>query len=177
MAEGFPARGVAIIDALLGLFPALAKGSDEERRSLTSFIAEQMCFELGSGWGTKRADANRPLSKDAIAFRNADNTIEIWDWQNGTTRARQVQAGAPPTESHSRQVFVAVPPVDHLGVVGRPPDSPGPPVLEPDDEFARLIDEAALRICSAIGELVDTLEKLDARLGEIQEAGVRFRLR
>lgn len=177
MAEGFPARGVAIIDALLAAFPALAKGNDDERRALTGFIAEQICFELGAKWGTKRADKGRPASKDGLAFLNADNTIDIWDWQNGTTRDRQVRAGAAPTESHSTQVFIPVTPIDHLGAAVVPGQPPAPPELDSDEAFARVIDEATMRVCGAIGELVDTLEKLDARLDDVQQNGIRFRLR
>lgn len=87
----FPARGVQIIDALYSA--RLAEGTDDERRALTRLFIEQLVFESPSdGWTRKSADPGRPESKDSIA-RVAAGRLCNWDWQNGTTRRRQVQAG------------------------------------------------------------------------------------
>jgi len=177
MAEGFPARGVAIIDALLSKYLVLAQGSDEERRRLTGFIAQQMCFELGEKWGTKSADRYRPPSKDGLAHRNDDGTIDIWDWQNGTTRARQVQVGDAPTVANATQYFIAVERVNVLGVPVAPPPPPPPPPVDPNDELARVIDDAAARIVGGLTELTDMVELLNTRVGDVQRDGIRLRLR
>lgn len=88
---GFPARAVQVIDALYN--PTLANGPDDDRRKLTRTILEQLAFEMpGDGWTWKSADPGRPPSKDSLA-RLINGRLCNWDWQNGTTRQRGVQAG------------------------------------------------------------------------------------
>src|SRR5690242_8250325 len=88
---GFPARGVQIIDALYN--PALANGTDDQRRQLTRTFIEQLVYESpADGWTWKSADPGRPPSKDSIS-RLVSNHLCNWDWQSGSTRLRSVQVG------------------------------------------------------------------------------------
>lgn len=108
-------RQVDIVEALYGLNITLARGDDDQRRQLTKKIAEQFRFEFGPKWGTKSTTPSHPQSKDAIAYDNGDGTIDVWDWQNGTTREPQVDAGDEPDYQGLTQHFIAVEPVNHLG--------------------------------------------------------------
>jgi hypothetical protein len=104
----------------------LAVGNDDQRRELTRMIAEQIRFELGPGWGTKKAGPANPPSKDSITF-NDPATLWNWDWQNGATREP-----IPPGEMTdiTGQVFIEVSPINHLG--GDIPDEPDGP--DPDGD-------------------------------------------
>jgi hypothetical protein len=127
-----PDRVFAIVSALFAQHGALASGDDDARRSLQKMIVETVVKRHpGEGWGWKRADPGRPLSKDTIA----NNLIEpghiiAWDCFDGATRT-PVQRDSMLIDD---QVFVEVSGFDHLnGVIlvpqPRRPDpqrSPGP---------------------------------------------------
>jgi hypothetical protein len=120
----FPARGVQIIDALYN--PALAMGTDDQRRQLTHTFLEQFVFEFPSeGWTWKSADPGRPPSKDSIS-RLVAGRLCNWDWQNGSTRQRSVQAGQI-GEDITGQNPIPVGGVNHLIDVPSPqPPTPSP---------------------------------------------------
>ncbi len=106
-------RAAAIIDAMYEKFKNLAHGSDDQRRELTRKIIEQLVFEFpGRGYGWKSAGRGRPPSKDAIAVFVAGH-LYGWDWQNGGSRKRQVQAGSR-SENLDGQVFIRVGGVKHI---------------------------------------------------------------
>lgn len=107
-----PTRVYEIIVEMYNRHQNLARGTDAERRSLTMMMAEQVCYELGRDWGTKRADKGRPLGKDSISYFK-DNVLMNYDWQNGSTRAPHSPPGN--MERLDGQVFVPVNAVDHLG--------------------------------------------------------------
>jgi len=107
-----PQRVYEIIVELYNRNTVLARGSDDARRSLTMLMAEQVRFELGSEWGTKRADKGRPLGKDSISYFH-DGELMNYDWQDGSTRKPHSPPGN--MESLPTQVFVSVNSVDHLG--------------------------------------------------------------
>ncbi len=121
-----PARVIQIVQALYSRNTTLAQGTDDQRRQLVMLFAQQVRFELGPSWGTKRADPGRPLSKDAIAQKQPDGTLLAWDLIDGASRKPFPNPGSIDI---SKQVFVAVEPFDYLGV-GVPivPPPPPPPV-------------------------------------------------
>jgi hypothetical protein len=123
-----PARVDEIIRTLYERNKALANGSEDDRRTLTRMIGEQNCFELGAQWGTKATSSQAPQSKDAVAFKISTGVMDIWDWQNGTTRQPQTHPNQPPDYPAVKgQYFIECSPVDHLGGGGGtqppPPDS------------------------------------------------------
>lgn len=118
-------RQVSIIHQLYNLHVDLARGNDDQRRQLTRMIAEQICFEFGSDWGTKSSSPTNPQSKDSISFRLNSQTFDNWDWQNGTTRKPQVHVGQSGT-TLTGQHFIVVTPTNHLGTSNggtEPPDN------------------------------------------------------
>jgi hypothetical protein len=124
-------RLVEIFWALYEQNKTLAHGNDEQRRILTRMICEQARFELGVGYGTKSATPNRPPSKDSITFRDVAATkLHNWDWQSGTTRKPQIKVGQE-SEDVSKQHFIEVLPIDHLGITD-PNPIPNPPVPIPN---------------------------------------------
>jgi hypothetical protein len=184
----FPAGGAAIVQQLYERHIEQARGSDDDRRALTRAIAETFCARFGRSWGTKATTAKHPASKDAIAFLNEDYTIDVWDWQNGATRAPQVRDGQPPTYRDARtgpggppQAFIAVPPVDHLAADSAPAN-PWAPAVTPapvpptrDAQLEKLIDV----LQQIVGELQmcnTCMTALSEQLETIDEKGVRVHL-
>lgn len=153
-------RQVDVVEALYGLNINLARGFDDDRRKLTRIIAEQFRFEFGPKWGTKSTTPGHPQSKDAIAYDNGDGTIDVWDWQNGTTREPQVGVGDEPDFTNLNQHFIAVEPINHLG--GEVPDN------NDDDNND---EEAALAaILKKIAENTEQIRADQVRLLEGQSA-------
>lgn len=130
-----PSRIVEIVNTLYERNIPLAQGSDDQRRILTRWIAEQCCFEFNNDWGTKAQSVNHPQSKDAIAFRLISGAMDVWDWQNGSTRQPQVTPNQPPNYPNLfGQFFIQVLPIDHIGVIVAPPVPPtNPPTNPPND--------------------------------------------
>jgi hypothetical protein len=148
-----PAAGQLAIRALYARpeIQSLVKSSDDEdRRKATRIFAEQMAFTVDPKWGTKRADPNRPPSKDAIS-RFVLTTLCNWDIVNGTTRELQFGHGEP----IPGQVFIPVTPTNHLGTTPNPEPEPEP---EPDPEIAKL----KARILVLEGQLLEANEALTA---------------
>jgi hypothetical protein len=107
-----PDRVFVIVSALHARNSALASGDDEARRSLQKMIVETVVKRLpGEGWGWKRADPGRPMSKDAIANNLVQpGHLTAWDCFDGATRA-PVQRDSMLIDG---QVFVEVTGFDHL---------------------------------------------------------------
>jgi hypothetical protein len=158
-----PDRVYRLVVELAARFPELRRGDDEARRAFTLKVAQQVCFSLSPWWGTKRAGAGRPLSKDAIAFQDdaADPPQLIgWDLIDGTTR--EVHPHPIMGEDISGQVFVSVDPVNHLGT------APPPPPPAPDAE----LDAIEARLAA----LEDRQIALTARLEALERPPVRRRV-
>lgn len=148
------ARHVEIITTLWERNQALANGNDDQRRELTRMIAEQCCFEFGPRWGTKAAAAGSPPSKDAIAYLLDNGRIDIWDWQNGSSRKPQVHAGKAADYPNEPQNFISVPPFNHLRSQPPPPPPPDPPAE--DDVLKALV--ALKADIEEIGEHISAIE-------------------
>lgn len=153
----FPARGVQIIDALYN--PPLALGTDDQRRQLTHTFIEQFVFEFPSeGWTWKSADPGRPPSKDSIS-RIFNGRLCNWDWQNGSTRQRAVQAGQI-GEDITGQNPIPVAGINHLmdtPPVVPPPSVPAPPIQTDLAPVKGWID-------SAVANAVQTLYAQNERI-------------
>lgn len=119
-----PDRVFAIVSAVHTQNAALSNGDDDMRRSLQKMVIETVVSRCpGEGWGWKRADPGRPLSKDSIA----NNMIQpghvlAWDCFDGTSRL-PVQRDSIPIDD---QVFVDVVGFDHLRGVALPTITPQP---------------------------------------------------
>lgn len=113
--------------------PQGAPGEDFEERARQWSIAfaEQVAFEQGPMWGMKRADPNRPISKDTISYYLDDGGVRIWDLLSGTGTGRPTLNLDPESQDLPGQFFVRVTPTNHLGVV-QPPVQPTP-TLPPAD--------------------------------------------
>lgn len=128
-------RHIDIIQALYERNIPLANGGEDDRRKLTRMIAEQICLEFGPKWGVKSTTPNHPQSKDTIVEQNDNGSLNIWDWQNGTTRKPQLRAGQPPDHVEFHH-FIEVSPVNHLQVPSNG-DNQNPPVE--DNEVKELL--------------------------------------
>lgn len=122
-AQDFPSRAQDIVVTLYQQHKDLASGDDDQRRSLTKLMAEQIRFELGPEWGTKSAGTGRPQSKDSIA-RLTNGHLFGCDWQNGGSREPFGTIGCPEIPG---QIFIPVDPVNHL--TQAPPVVAPPPVV------------------------------------------------
>lgn len=128
---GFPERGAKIIDTFYEQNIMLAHGDDDQRRTLTRIIAEQMRFEFGA-WSVKSAGPGRPQSKDSLALPQGDSGAFCnWDWQNGTTRKRAVEPGMV-GDFIADQILLPTEAVNRLGNTPAPLPTPVPsPVPQP----------------------------------------------
>lgn len=147
----WPNRVQEIVQTLYSQHIDLANGDDDQRRQLTLWIAEQVRFELGAQWGTKRADGGRPLSKDSISLQ-AVSGFYNFDWQNGSTRQPN---NFPEGVLIGDQVFVPVAAINHLNVGTTLPE---PPVVVPPTLPLTTVDmSAVLQAIGALGKQVDSL--------------------
>lgn len=107
--------------------------AEDRARQWAIGLCEQMAFERpGQGWGTKRADPGRPISKDALArlvkagTAIAPQNLLAWDQLSGAGSGAPSLVADPDSIDISDQVFVAVTPTNHLS--GQPPaPEPTPP--------------------------------------------------
>lgn len=111
--------------------PTGAPGEQHEEnvRQWSIRFAEQVAFEQGPQWGMKRADPNRPISKDTIALN--DGRLLIWDLLLGTGTGNPRLLDDPDSEELVGQVFVVVQPKNHLGTPQQPPPVPPTPPPAP----------------------------------------------
>lgn len=151
-------------DAFVARFPVPqgepGEAHEENVRQWSIRFAEQVAFQRpGMGWGMKRADPNRPISKDTLA-RSMDGKLFIWDMLLGTgTGAPRINPD-PEAEEVTGQVFVPVAQVNHLGVPAAPPATPTP---LPTDQVP--VDP---RVVEVLAALLATQEALVARVGTME---------
>jgi len=122
---------------------------DASWRMWTGQVARQFCHSCGPAWGHKRADPNRPLSADCIAYKSQAG-FAGFDLRNGATGQLVTQPGAIDLTG---QTFVPVEPVDYLGdtvpveppIVPPTPDPTIPPV--PPAPTETRLDSAITAFC------------------------------
>jgi hypothetical protein len=128
-----------LLIAFAAKFPVprtIGGGEAHEQRCREWSIAfcEQVAYSRpGRGYGTKRADSGRPISKDTISQQFAGDMVS-WDLLIGTGTGEPALNLDPHGELTTGQVFEAVEAVNHLGAVV-PPVEP-PPVVEPPPDGA-----------------------------------------
>lgn len=141
-----PAHVKGIRARYLERFPlwSMAPGADAEERARQWSIgfAEQVMFmHPAEGWGMKRADPTRPISKDTISQADAGRLL-TWDQLTGAGTGAPSLVDDPDSKDVSDQFYEDRPeyirPQDHLGLGGElphvPPASPQvvvPPVVVP----------------------------------------------
>ena len=120
---------------------APGEAHEENCRQWSIRFAEQVAFERpGEGWGMKRADGGRPVSKDTIA-RVLDGRLLMWDLLTGTGTGSPRLSENPEGEDITGQVFVPVVPTNRLGTPQQPPQEPPapPPVVVPPVDLSPVL--------------------------------------
>ncbi|HXG72286.1 MAG TPA: hypothetical protein VNJ04_16875 [Gemmatimonadaceae bacterium] len=139
--------------------PGGGDAHEERCRQWSITFAEQVAYELpGKGWGMKRGDANRPISKDTIA-RLSDGRLLAWDLLLGTGTGAPVLVPSPDAMDVTGQVFVPVTPTNHLGATPAP--QPTPPTPTPP--------QPAPGRCNCQGELAVIAAQLSTLRRDLQE--------
>ena len=149
---------------------------EEKARQWSTAIAEQLAFERPQdGFGKKRADPGRPISKDAIARQLGDRLL-AWDMLTGAGTGHPTLVADPDSMDITGQVFVPVTPRNHVGAAApsqpSPPSQPPglqPPPSQPAGQAGSTADVAA--VLAAIQDLARTVQDFrtatDARLADL----------
>lgn len=126
-----PAEVKSLLIAFADRFP-LPQGKpgaahEEACRQWSIRFAEQAAFSFPKGvYGVKRADPTRPVSKDSLAS-NKGNRLVSWDLMAGAGTGSPSIPNDPEFHDIPDQVFVPVPPTDHLnGATPAPTPKPEP---------------------------------------------------
>lgn len=131
---------------------------EEQVRQWSIGLAEQVAFERpGEGWGTKRADPNRPISKDGLARQDDEDRggrLWIWDMVTGAGTGLGRLVENPEAEDITGQVFVPVTPRNRLEAVPVP-EKPKPE-LPPAD------------LGPVVSQLSAILSKIDMLHGHVE---------
>jgi hypothetical protein len=140
----FPARGVAIAQALYAQNPGLTTGSAEQQQLFVQLVAEQMAFEISTDYGLKRAAINRPQGPSQIAYdRGPFGGWRIIDNDGSVTGVLGGIIPQPVWQPFEGQVFISVKPTDHLKVSGPTPDPPLPPPPAPPVDLSPILARIA----------------------------------
>lgn len=127
---------------------------EEQVRQWSIRLAEQVAYELpNQGWGTKRADPNRPISKDGLAWRDDEDRggrLWIFDMVTGAGTGNGRLVENPEAEDITGQVFVPVTPTNHLGAAPKPSAPPAQPLAD-------LV--AVVQAMSNLTSKIDTLQR------------------
>ena len=125
-----------IVDALYARHTDLARGNDDQRRTLMEMIAQTWHARLGKRFGWKSnhgigiansKDGGAEIPEGNEFTPNQRQTLYLWDLFNGTTREPH---RFPFSEEHNQeQFFVPVEPIDHLA--DQPVPVPVPPAPVP----------------------------------------------
>lgn len=136
---------------------------EERARQWTIKFAEQVAFDLpNQGWGMKRADPNRPISKDTIA-RLEGGRLLIWDLLTGTGTGAPRPVENPESEDITGQFFVEVTPTNHLKGITTAT------TLVPDARLVPPPPVAAVDAAQMVEHLAAIRQTLEAILKEQQE--------
>lgn len=118
-----------LLDLFAATFPPPI--DDDACRDWTRRLAEQFAYEFGTNWGTKQADPGRPPSTDCICTASPFTGFDVLI--NQATSWQTVATNPPPLDL-TGQVFIAVVPVDHLGLDDSTGTTPPPPTGLKDRE-------------------------------------------
>lgn len=169
-----PAEVKAIRARYVATFPVPqgepGEAFEESARQWSIRFAEQVAFEQGPLWGMKRADPNRPISKDTLSLYGNDGAIIIWDLLMGTGTGKPRLVDDPHGHEITGQVFVPVTPTNHLGkesgsVTPIPPSLPPLPPADLGPVMAYLS-----QIETKLDTLPGRVDAVDASIGDTRHA-------
>ena len=156
--------------------PLGAPGPDHEERirQWTTQLAEQIAFERPQdGFGKKRADRGRPISKDTIA-RPDGAMLLAWDLLTGSGTGRPTLVVDAESIDITGQVFVAVTPRNHLGTTP-PPAEPIPQTPSAPPPSAPLSPTVIAEILAAIQNVSREIQSLRTSTeGQIADVAARL---
>lgn len=102
--------------------PAEVLAAEERARQWDAGLASQVAWEHpGQGYGLKRADAGRPVTKDGLA--QLSDRLWVFDMLSGAGTGRPTLVPNPDAQDITGQVFV---PVVGRDVIGNGMPTPGP---------------------------------------------------
>ena len=130
-----PSAVLATRDRYVAAFPLWSvpeSQADDTARKWTLGLIAQINFEHpNQGYGSKRADAGRPLSKDSLA-QQVGATLNNWDLLSGTGTGHPTLVQNPDSEDITGQIWEFVAGRDVIGNAPAPPNpSPQPPASVP----------------------------------------------
>jgi hypothetical protein len=133
-----PAEAKTILAAFVAAFPIpdgdRGEAFEETIRQWTMrFVQTVLARTADASWGSKRADAGRPIGKDSIA-RQVDGHLWGWDLLLGAGTGRPTLHPDPDGEDITGQVFEPVEARDWLAS----PEPQPEPEPQPDGLLARL---------------------------------------
>jgi hypothetical protein len=141
---------------------------EERARQWSITFCEQVAHSLpGEGYGTKRADGGRPISKDTIS-QQRDGEMVTWDLLVGTGTGEPSLNLDPHGEVTTGQVFVPVAAINHLGAsVPEPTPTPNPTPTPP---------AAGCNCAEQLEALTEHLMMLPANLASLVEQIIEEKL-
>jgi len=124
-----PSAVLATRDRYVQTFPlwTMPEGpaAEDQARQWTLGLISQIVFEHGQTYGSKRADPNRPISKDGLAQQNGAQLL-CWDMLSGAGTGSPTVNQNPDSQDITGQIWEHVEGRDIIG--GAPdPDEPDPP--------------------------------------------------
>jgi hypothetical protein len=115
----------------LWTMPEGPAAEDRARQWTLGLIAQVVYERPGEGYGSKRADPTRPLSKDGLARDDAfSHQLLVWDLLAGAGSGRPTLVANPESHEITGQVFVEIPGRDVLGG-----QTPTPPIQPPKPAY------------------------------------------
>ncbi len=124
-----PSAILATRDRYVAAFPMWSvpesQADDTARKWTLGLIAQVNWEHPNQGYGSKRADAGRPLSKDSLAQKVGAQILN-WDMLSGTGTGHPTLVQNPDSEDISDQVWEFVQGRDVIGAAPIPP-TPQPP--------------------------------------------------
>lgn len=147
-----------VVKAIDAKFPALNKGSDDDRRVFARRVAEQFAFSFpGEGWGSKDAGGGRPPTKDVVA-RLRNGVLDGWELVDGASRSVKCNDHITLDGQH----FIAVQPIDYLSSAPPPPPPPPPGDFVTHAEARATFDELSARLVRRENAELDLNKRLSA---------------
>lgn len=105
----------------------VALAEDRARQWVYGF-QQQVAYSLpGQSYGSKRASATRPVTKDGLA-QQTNGRLIVWDMLSGAGTGSPTLTENPSGEDITGQIFVPVAPANLLGLSQVPPGPTQPPV-------------------------------------------------
>jgi hypothetical protein len=132
-----PSAVLATRDRYVETFPlwTMPEGpaAEDRARRWTLGLVAQVVWEHGTTYGSKRADPNRPISKDGLA-QQSGATLFVWDMLSGAGTGSPSLNENPDAQDITGQLFEHVDGRDVIGGAPDPAPTPPPASVPPYDE-------------------------------------------